>query len=107
VIERELAAREARLAARERELAEQQRILTEQYRLLKARESRSAATAPAATWPPKQPAVTVPSGATTVRVAAPAGVRLGVSHHPLRTPVGFWARVRRAMGGLGKPLLED
>jgi len=103
----ELAAREAKIAARERELAEQQRILAEQYRLLKARESQAAAAAAAAAWPPKRPATPAPA------VAPAAAPRIAPTHavmsarQPRRAPAGLWARVRRAMVGLGKPLLED
>jgi hypothetical protein len=105
-IDRELAAREAKLVARERELAEQQRILTEQYRLLKARESQAAAAAAPAAWPPKRtPAATTPPAASTARVA-PVRVER-VTDQPLRPANGFWARVRRAMIGPGKPLFED
>jgi putative secretion ATPase (PEP-CTERM system associated) len=120
VIDRELAAREARIAARERELAEQQRILTEQYRLLKAREAQTLAqSAAATTWPPRRPAGATPaagvpsaataaaSGARAVRVTPPQTMRVSVTREPLRAPLGFWARVRRAMSGVGKPLLED
>lgn len=103
----ELAAREAKIAARERELAEQQRILAEQYRLLKARESQAAAAAAAAAWPPKRPATPAPA------VTPAAAPRIAPTHtvlsarQPRRAPAGLWARVRRAMVGLGKPLLED
>jgi general secretion pathway protein A len=84
--QRELSMREARLATKERELAERQRVLTEQYRLLKSRESQVAKTSAAkAAWPPKR---TPP---------------------PARQELTFWARVRRAMLGLGlsRPLFED
>jgi putative secretion ATPase (PEP-CTERM system associated) len=106
-IDRELAAREATLAERERELAERQRILTEQYRLLKARETQAAAAAAApAAWPPKRtPLGTTPAAPSTARVAPARTER--VIPQPLRPANGLWARVRRAMVGLGKPLFED
>ena len=106
-IDRELAAREARLAARERELAEQQRILTEQYRLLKAREAQPVpAAAPNAAWPPaKRPAQAAPAASPAARVAPARAV--GGTRQPLRTAPGFWARIRRAMFGIGRPLFED
>jgi hypothetical protein len=78
--------REARLATKERELVERQKVLTEQYRLLKSRESQAAKTAAAKTaWPPPR------------------------SPQPVRQELTFWARVRRAMLGLGltRPLYED
>jgi putative secretion ATPase (PEP-CTERM system associated) len=104
-IDRELAAREAKLVARERELAEQQRILTEQYRLLKARESQAAAAAAPAAWPPKRTPSAAPATASAARVAPARAVR--TIREPLRPAVGFWARVRRAMVGVGRPLFED
>ena len=123
--ERELAAREAKITARERELAEQQRILTERYRLLKARESQAAvaAAASAAVWPPKRPAAApVPAAATVTaapptappaRQVAPVPTTSHAPAHgmrdardPLHAP-GLWARVRRAMFGVGRPLFED
>jgi general secretion pathway protein A len=106
-LDRELAAREARLAARERDLADQQRILTEQYRLLKAREAQVAAVAAApAAWPPKRTPSPPSATASTVRVApAPPAVR--TTRTPIRSAPSLWARVRRAMVGIGKPILED
>jgi putative secretion ATPase (PEP-CTERM system associated) len=129
--DRDMAAREARIAARERELAEQQRILSEQYRLLKAREAQAAAAVTTAAWPPKRPAPATASSAPPSRAAAsppqyagqtpargyaPApyvAPPQGQMHTPAPAifsaaePVGFWARVRRAMLGVGKPLFED
>ena len=102
-IDRELAAREATLAARERELADRQRILTEQYRLLKARETQAAA-APAA-WPPKRTPSATPATPSTAHVASVRSER--TIPQPMRPVLGFWARLGRAMAGLGKPLFED
>jgi putative secretion ATPase (PEP-CTERM system associated) len=105
-IDRELAAREATLAARESELAERQRILAEQYRLLKARETQAAAAAAApAAWPPKRTPSATPATPSTARVA-PVRTERAIPQ-PLRPALGFWARLGRAMAGLGKPLFED
>jgi putative secretion ATPase (PEP-CTERM system associated) len=105
-IDRELAAREATLAARESELAERQRILAEQYRLLKARETQAAAAAAApAAWPPKRTPSATPATPSTARVA-PVRTERAIPQ-PLPPALGFWARLGRAMAGLGKPLFED
>jgi putative secretion ATPase (PEP-CTERM system associated) len=116
--DREMAAREAKIAARERELAEQQRILSEQYRLLRAHEAQAAAAVNTA-WPPKRPATaaaTSYAGQTAPRGPAPAPY-VTSPHAQVHTPapaifnahepIGFWARLRRAMLGVGKPLFED
>jgi putative secretion ATPase (PEP-CTERM system associated) len=105
-VDRELAKREAQVVAREQELVEQQRILTEQYRLLKAREVQAAAAAAApAAWPPKRTPAPAAATVSAARVVPAQAVR--TAREPLRPAHGFWARVRRAMVGLGKPLLED
>jgi hypothetical protein len=125
----ELAQREAQLAAREQQLARQQRAMLEEHRLLRARRD-TAAPAAAAAWPPvvsttpPTPATPPPAtppvasgGAIThVRVAQPsaaaslirpryAPVALRAPYHAVPTP-SVWARMRRAVFGLPKPLEE-
>lgn len=105
--ERRLAAREAALAQRQRELADQRRVLAEQCRLL--RQSSAPAAAPVgqakAAWPPARPVVA--SAAPQRRTApAPAAPVMFASHVSPSHP-SFWARVRRSVFGVSKPVFEE
>jgi general secretion pathway protein A len=115
----DIAAREAQLAVRERQLAEQHRILTEQYRILKMRESQAAdAGVGGNVWPPPKPAAAASVLATSTQLIATT-FRSTERTAPVAPPVraayqlreangtGLWARVRRGLLGVGKPLLED
>jgi DNA-binding PucR family transcriptional regulator len=85
-----LKSREAAMARREQALAEQQRVLAEQLRLLggDTREFRRHTTS---TWPPlaayPRPANPVIRNTLTAFTTEPTGAR------------GWWARVRRLLGG--------
>ncbi len=110
--------RELKVAERERRLAEQQRILAEQEqrRALAEQEQRryrndplrSETFAPVVqTWPPRAGAQPVSpmvrrEAAPTVRIPAPAP-------RPLPEPLtnSVWARLRRGLFGLPKPLFEE
>jgi putative secretion ATPase (PEP-CTERM system associated) len=110
--------RELKVAERERRLAEQQRILAEQEqrRALAEQEQRryrndplrSETFAPVVqTWPPRAGAQPVSpmvrrEAAPAVRIPAPAP-------RPLPEPLtnSVWARLRRGLFGLPKPLFEE
>jgi general secretion pathway protein A len=114
----EILAREARLAEREKRIAEQQRVLMEGYRLLRDVNDKPAAVAQAASatrpaWPPAKPAPDArptPAAASAVPRAS-YGVQPYPSHRVFRDPSpepeGFWTRLRRAVFGPGKPIVED
>jgi hypothetical protein len=106
------APREALTALRERELAEQRRVLTEQYRLNKMRESQAAASGRAGDPPPPRPA---PASSAIPAPARPAAAFRDTQPPPsvsaardMRTASkpGLWARVRRGLFGLNKPMLD-
>jgi putative secretion ATPase (PEP-CTERM system associated) len=113
-------AREARIAERERQLAERERLLVEGYRLL--RQHRD--TAPSATVPepalapspptrPSAPADLVYRAAPATREAARAADRMLFARPPAPRASGtsdsggMWARLRRGLFGMAKPVFED
>jgi hypothetical protein len=107
-------AREVVSALREAQLAEQRRVLTEQYRLNMRRESQAAATVRASAPLPSKPAPTssticTPAPRTIAAIRPPEAAPSVTAAHGIRdaSRPGLWARVRRGLFGLGRPLLED
>jgi hypothetical protein len=107
-------AREVVSALREAQLAEQRRVLTEQYRLNMRRESQAAATVRANAPLPSKPAPTssticTPAPRTITAIRPPEAAPSVTAAHGIRdaSRPGLWARVRRGLFGLGRPLLED
>jgi general secretion pathway protein A len=115
-------AREARIAERERHLAERERLLVEGYRLLRQhRDTASPATMPAparAQSPPARPSA--PAHSTYEAAAAPrepARAAGRILFAPSPSPDsrsrgtsdsgGMWARLRRGLFGMPKPVFED
>lgn len=108
--------REAQLAERERQLVERQRVLAEEYRLFQL---RSHPTAPhrvetAPSWPPPRP----PESARQWMTASPSPPQM--TRRPAPTPPvatsrsshspaaqSVWARLRRGLTGVPKPVFED
>jgi len=103
--ERRLAAREAAIANRQRELAEQRRVLTEQYRLLRQSPAAAAPVQAPVAWPPRRPVVTSPQPPRRT-APAPIAPTMFASQTPPPQP-GFWARVRRSVFGVSKPIFEE
>jgi general secretion pathway protein A len=106
--EREIAVREQALAARERELAEKRRALAEEadrlrQRRAEAQPARTEAQVPAPTWP-RRPAT---AAEIPLRAAAPAPAPLSMTVARALPPDSVWARIRRGILGVGKPMLED
>jgi general secretion pathway protein A len=120
-------AREARIIERERHLAERERLLVEGYRLLRQhRDAPSPATmlAPAATAlvpaRAQSPSTRLPAPADLAYEAAatprePARANGRVLFAPpaasrsrgTSDPGGMWARLRRGLFGMAKPVFED
>jgi general secretion pathway protein A len=112
-------AREARITEREHHLAERERLLVEGYRLLRQqRDTASSAKLPApprAQSPPTRPAPaasTYEAAATPREPARPAGRVLFAPPAASRSrgasdPGGMWARLRRSLLGMAKPVFED
>lgn len=131
--ERDIQAREARLEQRERELAEQRRVVNENLRLLRVEQTALASSRPVTPWAasaPGQPASTTPRRIApppntplppTMRRPEPRGVPATATdamraaqaavtrrrYEPTVTPLGFWARLRRSMLGVGKPAVVE
>jgi general secretion pathway protein A len=120
-------AREARITERERHLAERERLLVEGYRLLRQhRDTPSPATmfAPAATAlaparaqspPTRLPAPADPAYGAAATPREPARATGRVLFAPpaasrsrgASDPGGMWARLRRGLFGMAKPVFED
>lgn len=108
--------REAQLAERERQLVERQRVLAEEYRLFQLRSHPPAPhrVETATSWPPPRPLETAsrqrmtasPSAPLMTRRPAPTPPETGrSSHSPAAQSV--WARLRRGLTGVPKPIFED
>jgi putative secretion ATPase (PEP-CTERM system associated) len=128
----ELSTREEQVARRERQLAEQQRVLAEEYRLLRqhreAPPSAPKSAEPArSTWTPASRPAPAPSdmpASTVARRVASAPARTAAPPVARRTATApsaparmvrtepwsvdrIWARVRRSLFALAKPVWED
>jgi hypothetical protein len=84
--------------------------VTEQYRLNKMRESQAAASVRAGGPPPPRPAsassaIPAPARPAAAFTQPPPSVSAARDMRTAGKP-GLWARVRRSLFGLGKPMLD-
>jgi general secretion pathway protein A len=134
--ERDLQAREIRVIQREREVAEQRRVVTESLRLLRLEQAAAASRPKHVGWPqsappngqtpaarerqgehpgasgPSRPPSPGPSGTSRTSTAAGTSSRSPTrnagAYGSQEARPGFWARLRRNMLNVGKPvILED